>query len=72
MELLQEALAQPADSPVRQLAETLLSQQETALTELGMDVEERFDLSRTDQLELIEQVADQALTDQTVGNWPDW
>ena len=32
-----------------------------------MDVEERFDLSRTDQLELIEQVADQALTDQTVG-----
>ena len=32
-----------------------------------MDVEERFDLSRTDQLELIEQVTNAALSDQSLG-----
>ena len=32
-----------------------------------MGVEERFDLSRTDQLELIEQVTNAALSDQSLG-----
>ena len=60
------AMELPAESPARQLAENLLSQQELALTELGLEIEDQ-NLSRTEQLALIEQTTDQVLPDQTLG-----
>ena len=67
MELLQEALAQPVDSPARQLAETLLSQQETALTELGMELDEQYQLSHTEQAQLAAETANNSVSDQSLG-----
>jgi len=60
-------MAQPADRPARQLAAELSEQLDTALTELGMDIGELYQMSRADQLQLIEQVTDKTLNDQTIG-----
>ena len=53
--------------PVRQLAETLLSQQETALTELGLELDEQYQLSHSEQAQLAAETADHAISDQAVG-----
>ena len=60
-------MALPADSPARQLAETLLSQQETTLTELGLELGLQYHLSHAEQSQLATETANNAISDQSIG-----
>ena len=66
-ELLQEAMAQPADSPARQLAETLIAQQETALVEQGLELGSQYQISHAEQAQLATETANNALSEQAIG-----
>ena len=66
-ELLQEAMGRPADSPAHQLAQTLLSQQETALTEQGLELGSQYQLSHAEQAQLAAETASNAISDQALG-----
>ena len=66
-DLLQDGLAMPEGTQAHQLAEQLSEQLETALTEMGLDASELYHMSRADQTELIRQVTNKTLSDQSVG-----
>ena len=50
-----------------QLAQSLSEQLETSLTELGLDVNDMYHMSRGEQLELIDQMTDKVLSNQDLG-----
>ena len=65
--MLHEALNLPTDSQAHQLAQSLSERLETSLTELGLDVNDMYHMSRGDQLQLISQVTDKVLSNQDMG-----
>jgi len=67
-DILQSALDMPADTKAHQQAVDLTDRLETKLTELGMDTADLYHMTRADQQKLIDQVMDEVLTDEAIGN----
>ena len=65
--VLQQALEQPIITKAHQEAKALTGQMETKLTELGMDTEDLYHITRADQMKLIDRAVDSVLTDEAIG-----